>query len=141
MVLGHYEKLATDVEDGEPDDGPHNTPAPSRSTSRAAVAVKTCAILTIWLSFGWLLWSYSQMRYRASPGDGTPLAHTRNGTYAGIYDSRHDQYYYLGMPYAMPPVASRRFSRPQPLNNSWDEVRNAREYGPMCIGYKVRQCY
>src|SRR3569833_4790724 len=106
MVLGHYEKLATDVEDGEPDDGPHNTPAPSRSTSRAAVAVKTCAILTIWLSFGWLLWSYSQMRYRASPGDGTPLAHTRNGTFVGFFVCWFVLFFFLGLSFVLFPVVS-----------------------------------
>ncbi|KAH8888938.1 cholinesterase [Thozetella sp. PMI_491] len=64
-----------------------------------------------------------------------PLATTRNGTYSGVYDSSHDQFQFLGIPYATPPVGDLRFRPPQYIDESWDGIRSADSYGPMCPGY------
>ncbi|GIJ83224.1 hypothetical protein Asppvi_001744 [Aspergillus pseudoviridinutans] len=57
------------------------------------------------------------------------------GTYLGLYNQEYAQDFFLGVPYAQPPVGSLRFAAPQPLRESFDEPRNATEYGWMCIGY------
>jgi carboxylesterase type B len=64
-----------------------------------------------------------------------PVVQVVNGSYSGIYRPDYNQDYFLGIPYAQPPVEELRFSPPQPLNESWSEVRNATEYSPQCFGY------
>ncbi|KAK4119197.1 alpha/beta-hydrolase [Parathielavia appendiculata] len=61
-----------------------------------------------------------------------PVAKVRNGSYAGIHSTEYNQDFFLGMPYAQTPP---RFAVSQPLNSSWDGVRNATAYPPHCIGY------
>lgn len=65
----------------------------------------------------------------------TPSAHLSNGTYLGVHSREYDQDYFLGIPYAQPPIGSRRFAPPQALIESFGEPRSATEYGLMCIGY------
>ncbi|EHA56295.1 lipase 2 [Pyricularia oryzae 70-15] len=69
---------------------------------------------------------------RASQG---PTVQVANGSYYGVHNSFYDQDLFLGMPYAQPPVGNLRFRVPEPLNSTWDGVRNATEYGYACIGY------
>lgn len=64
-----------------------------------------------------------------------PTANLDNGTYIGLHNKEYDQDFFLGIPYAQPPVGSLRFAAPQPLTESFDEPRSATEYGWMCIGY------
>ncbi|KAK5175894.1 uncharacterized protein LTR77_001034 [Saxophila tyrrhenica] len=64
-----------------------------------------------------------------------PTAQTKNGTYVGRYASRWNTDYFLGMPYAQPPVGDLRFHTPMPLETYWNGSRNATEYGPECFGY------
>ncbi|KKA28950.1 hypothetical protein TD95_005342 [Thielaviopsis punctulata] len=64
-----------------------------------------------------------------------PQVTIRNGTYRGTRDTHYHHEKFLGMPYAQPPVGSLRFRPPQSLNSSWDDVRNATAFSPMCIGY------
>jgi carboxylesterase type B len=64
-----------------------------------------------------------------------PLAEVRNGTYQGVHSAEYDQDFFLGMPYAQPPVGDLRFRVPRALNESWSEPRQAVEYSPSCIGY------
>ncbi|KAI3529833.1 carboxylesterase [Colletotrichum abscissum] len=64
-----------------------------------------------------------------------PTVDLKNGSYYGVYNEPHDQDFFLGMPYAQPPVDNLRFRVPQPLNSSWDGTRNATEYSPLCFGY------
>ncbi|PKY00414.1 carboxylesterase family protein [Aspergillus campestris IBT 28561] len=66
---------------------------------------------------------------------GVPTAHTRNGSYAGVHNTQHDQDFFLGVPYAQPPVHDLRFRVPEPLNESWNGIRSATTYSPGCIGY------
>ncbi|OAA80440.1 Carboxylesterase, type B [Akanthomyces lecanii RCEF 1005] len=64
----------------------------------------------------------------------TPLLHTRNGTYTGIYSPNYDQDFFLGVPYAQPPVENLRWRLPQSINNSFTGTREAAKYPPNCIG-------
>ena len=65
------------------------------------------------------------------------LAILENGIYSGRYDTALDQFHFLGMPYALPPLGHLRFRIPQPFDQSWEGVRSATEFGPMCTGYRV----
>ncbi|KAK3626610.1 hypothetical protein LTR56_019676 [Elasticomyces elasticus] len=67
-------------------------------------------------------------------GHSAPTAVTKNGTYVGRYEPAYDTDYFLGMPYAQPPVGPLRFHTPVSLNSTFGE-RNATEYGPECFGY------
>ncbi|EPT02238.1 hypothetical protein FOMPIDRAFT_1059299 [Fomitopsis schrenkii] len=64
-----------------------------------------------------------------------PNATTRNGTYVGRYNAEYDQDFFLGIPYAQPPVGDLRFANPQSLDSSFDGIRYATEYSAQCIGY------
>ncbi|KZM22931.1 hydrolase [Ascochyta rabiei] len=64
-----------------------------------------------------------------------PTAHLRNGTYQGVYSPGYDQDYFLGIPYAQPPVGNLRFRSPVSLNQSWSGVKPATQYSGECYGY------
>ncbi|KAH7317097.1 carboxylesterase family protein [Stachybotrys elegans] len=64
-----------------------------------------------------------------------PVVSLKNGSYSGIHLPEYGQDNFLGMPYAKPPVGDLRFRVPQPLDSTWDGVREATEYSPFCIGY------
>lgn len=66
---------------------------------------------------------------------GQPTVKLQNGSYYGVFNPTYDQDFFLGMPYAEPPVGDLRFRRPQPLNSTWDEPRNATVYQPSCYNY------
>lgn len=73
----------------------------------------------------------------------SPIATVRNGTYAGIHSESYNQDFFLGMPYAQQPVGDLRFTVPQPLNETWNKIRDAKEYSDICVGYGVssqRKC-
>ena len=57
-----------------------------------------------------------------------PVAHLKNGTYQGVYSPEYNQDYFLGIPYAQPPVGNLRFRNPVGLNQSWNGVRPATQY-------------
>lgn len=69
------------------------------------------------------------------PPQGAPTVTVRNGTYFGLHNPHYNQDYFLGIPFAQPPLDELRFQLPQPLNHSWTGLRNATEYSPECIGY------
>ncbi|KAK5164871.1 uncharacterized protein LTR77_009535 [Saxophila tyrrhenica] len=75
----------------------------------------------------------------AVPHEHCPLAQTRNGTYEGVYSPEYDQDFFLGMPFAQPPVNDLRFRNPQSLNTSWHGSQPAVEYSPACVGYGSSQ--
>lgn len=64
-----------------------------------------------------------------------PTVTLKNGSYYGIYSPLYDQDYFLGMPFAQPPLGNLRFHQPQSLNTTWTDFRNATVYQPECIGY------
>lgn len=65
-----------------------------------------------------------------------PSAKVRNGTITGVYSSHYDQDFFLGIPYAQPPVGNLRYRIPQSLNSTFS-TRAAAAYSPECIGYGV----
>ncbi|KAL3477059.1 Alpha/Beta hydrolase protein [Aspergillus californicus] len=60
-----------------------------------------------------------------------PVATIINGALIGTRNSQFHQDYFLGIPYAQPPLGSLRFKLPQPINQSWSE-KKAIAYGPWC---------
>lgn len=64
-----------------------------------------------------------------------PSVQVKNGTYEGVYNQQYNQDFFLGMPFAQPPVGDLRFRNPQSLNATWTEARNATEYSLACYGY------
>ncbi|KAJ5886953.1 uncharacterized protein N7473_009627 [Penicillium subrubescens] len=64
-----------------------------------------------------------------------PTVDVRNGTYTGVHSTTYGQDFFLGMPYAQPPVGNLRFTVPQSLNESWSGARDAKEYSDICVGY------
>ncbi|KAK9780235.1 hypothetical protein SCAR479_02872 [Seiridium cardinale] len=63
-----------------------------------------------------------------------PTVAVLNGTYYGVRHEGYGQDFFLGMPYAQPPIGDLRLRVPQSLNTTWTETRNATQYGPVCIG-------
>lgn len=68
-----------------------------------------------------------------------PVARTCNGTYTGIHSPSCNQDFFLGVPYAQPPVGDLRFRNPRPLTSSWNDFRRADTYSPACVGYGPSQ--
>lgn len=66
-----------------------------------------------------------------------PTVSVENGTYEGVYSSTYDQDFFLGIPFAQPPLGSLRFHQPVSLNTSWEGTKKATEYYPECVGYGV----
>ena len=64
-----------------------------------------------------------------------PTAQTINGTYQGVYSQSYNQDFFLGIPYAQPPLGQLRLAAPQPLKTSWAGIHTATQYSPECIGY------
>ncbi|KAI0428057.1 alpha/beta-hydrolase [Xylaria sp. FL1042] len=64
-----------------------------------------------------------------------PTVKTINGTYEGLYLPDWDQDAFLGIPYAQPPVGQLRYRWPLSINESFDGVRKATQYGYSCMQY------
>lgn len=65
-----------------------------------------------------------------------PTAQTKNGSYVGRYSPEYNQDFFLGIPYAQPPVGSLRFRNPVGLNTTWTEPKPATEYSPeVCYSF------
>jgi acetylcholinesterase len=72
----------------------------------------------------------------AAPVRGDPTATVKNGTYSGMSLPSFNQELFLGMPFAQQPVPPvLRLHAPLSLNTSWNGVRNAKAYSPICVGY------
>jgi carboxylesterase type B len=66
---------------------------------------------------------------------GVPTVTILNGTYTGVHSSSYNQDFFLGIPFAQPPIGSLRFRTPVPLNKTWTTPRQAVSYSAACVGY------
>lgn len=64
-----------------------------------------------------------------------PTATVKNGTVVGTHSSAYNQDFFLGIPYAQPPLGVLRFTNPQSLNSSFAGSLSATQYSPDCVGY------
>lgn len=71
----------------------------------------------------------------AEQDSAAPTATVKNGTYTGLHSITYNQDYFLGVPFAQPPVGDLRFRVPQSLNSSWVGTRPAITYSAACVGY------
>jgi carboxylesterase type B len=65
----------------------------------------------------------------------TPKATIKNGTVIGVHSAEYNQDYFLGVPFAQPPIGPLRFRTPRSINTSWNEPLQATEYPAACVGY------
>ncbi|KIY48520.1 alpha/beta-hydrolase, partial [Fistulina hepatica ATCC 64428] len=59
----------------------------------------------------------------------------KNGSYYGTHHSSFNQDFFLGIPFAKPPIEQLRFRNPESLNTTWTGVRPATNYAWECVGY------
>lgn len=59
---------------------------------------------------------------------GAPVASTKNGSYYGKHNPTYDQDFFLGIPFAQPPLQDLRFANPEPLDLSWTGALPATNY-------------
>lgn len=64
-----------------------------------------------------------------------PTVNVKNGTYTGVHSPTYNEDFFLGIPFAQPPIGDLRLQLPQPLNETWSEPRSAQQYYPECVGY------
>jgi len=77
------------------------------------------------------LFAVGQAQAQQSMSCNAPTVTVGNGTYAGLYQPSYGQDYFLGIPFAQPPLGDLRFANPQPLNTTWQGSRNATSYYPL----------
>ena len=63
--------------------------------------------------------------------EGGDVATTVNGSYQGVHSEEYNQYHFLGIPFAQPPLGDLRFRSPVSLNSTWAGTRNATAYSPI----------
>jgi acetylcholinesterase len=76
-------------------------------------------------------------RVKARQSTAAPTAQVKNGTYVGSHNPTYNQDFFLGVPFAQPPLQDLRFRNPVPLNDTWSGTRPATNYAFECIGYGV----
>ena len=64
-----------------------------------------------------------------------PTVTIQNGTLQGYYQPSYGQDYFLGIPFAQPPLGDLRFRAPQAINTTWTGIKQATSYYPECVGY------
>lgn len=57
-----------------------------------------------------------------------PVATVRNGSYYGTHSSTYNQDFFLGIPFAQPPLEQLRFANPQSLSWTWSGALPATNY-------------
>ncbi|KAH6889677.1 Alpha/Beta hydrolase protein, partial [Thelonectria olida] len=73
------------------------------------------------------------------PSNKTPRVKIKNGTYEGVHSNGYNQDFFLGVPYALPPVGDLRFRNPRSLNESWAGAHKVDQLSPECVGYGASQ--
>ncbi|RVD87381.1 uncharacterized protein DFL_001617 [Arthrobotrys flagrans] len=76
-------------------------------------------------------------REGSGSGPSSPKAYIRNGTVFGRHSPEWNQDFFLGIPYAKPPVGANRFRPPQYITQPQDF--QAKETGFWCYGYRGDQ--
>ncbi|KAH0283863.1 alpha/beta-hydrolase [Aureobasidium namibiae CBS 147.97] len=71
---------------------------------------------------------------RAAPA-GAPVVNLKNGSYYGVHNSQYNQDFFLGIPFAQPPVDELRFANPESVNSTWTGALPATNYAFECVGY------
>lgn len=70
----------------------------------------------------------SQLRLTPRAPSGAPIVSLENGSYYGVHNSVHNQDFFLGIPFAQPPLQDLRFHNPVSLNNTWSNALPATNY-------------
>ena len=70
--------------------------------------------------------SRSHLQPRAPSG--APVVSLQNGSYYGVHNSEYNQDFFLGIPFAHPPLNDLRFSNPVSLNSTWKGALPATDY-------------
>lgn len=65
----------------------------------------------------------------------SPVVTIKNGTVQGRHSPEWNQDFFLGIPYAQPPLGDLRFKWPRPVNMSFEGVFDASRYGHSCYQY------
>ncbi|GMG02108.1 unnamed protein product [Aspergillus oryzae var. brunneus] len=73
-----------------------------------------------------------QTRAEAHP----PKAKVQNGTYVGVHNDHYNIDYFLGIPFAQPPIGILRLAPPVSLNSSFSGTRNATNLQPVCVQFQ-----
>ncbi|KAI4849197.1 alpha/beta-hydrolase [Aureobasidium sp. EXF-8845] len=72
---------------------------------------------------------------------GAPVVNLKNGSYYGVHNSQYNQDFFLGIPFAQPPVDELRFANPESVNSTWTGALPATNYAFVgsytleCVGY------
>ncbi|CAI6331760.1 unnamed protein product [Periconia digitata] len=78
-------------------------------------------------------------RTDSSDNHSPPTVKVRNGTYKGLHSQQYEQDYFLGIPFAQPPVGDLRFRNPKSLNSTWEGTHDATAFSAACVGYGSSQ--
>ncbi|KAK8218017.1 Alpha/Beta hydrolase protein [Phyllosticta capitalensis] len=93
----------------------------------------------MWTKYGAALAALAAQQVFAAPAISrradAPTASTKNGTYVGVHSAEYNQDFFLGVPFAQPPVGDLRFRIAQSLNSSWTGTHEATAYSDECVGY------
>jgi hypothetical protein len=108
-------------------------PLPKRKQITFFLSVAMFAF-TFWL---WLFASVGLSNAGLIPRNGDPIAISKNGSFAGVYSDDYGQDFFLGVPYALPPVGEGRFRVPMSSNGSWTGIKDAKAFSKECVGYGV----
>ncbi|KAK5446502.1 hypothetical protein LTS15_009841 [Exophiala xenobiotica] len=91
--------------------------------------------MRVWSLLGTLLLSTASYGALLPRQNDAPTVKIKNGSYYGVHSPTYKQDFFLGMPYAQPPVDDLRFNLPMSLNSTWGNTKNATQYGYECYGY------